>query len=186
MALPVVRRRESEPVEVRRPYRRDSVEPFAHVDDIFDDLFHRMTRLMRVFTRDLEPWNGWTRRVPLAWDDWSSPVWAGWSPPADIEETDDAYVVEVELPGVSRKDLALELTGRRLRLHGEVKERERTGFLRWQTRRVGRFDYTLTLPSAIDGDRIKADLANGVLTVRVPKAEDERPRRIEISAGPSD
>jgi HSP20 family protein len=183
MALPVVRRRESEPVEVQRPSRRVWSEPLAHVDDIFDDLFARMNQLLRSFRTD--PLNGWPRPLASSWTEWPS-VWPDWSPPTDVEETDDAYVVEIELPGVSRKDLNLELTGRRLRLHGEVKQRERNGFLRWQTRRLGRFDYTITLPGAIDGDNIKADLANGILTVRVPKAEHERPRRIEIAAGPSD
>jgi HSP20 family molecular chaperone IbpA len=72
---------------------------------------------------------------------------SSWSAPVDIEETEDAYVVEVDLPGVSRQDVTVDWNRRQLTLHGEVKERERTGLLRRQNRRTGRFDYTVTLPA---------------------------------------
>jgi HSP20 family protein len=55
--------------------------------------------------------------------------------------------------------------------------------LRHRTRRVGRFAYRTTLPGDIDADRISADLADGVLTVRVPKIEAAKPRRITVNAG---
>jgi HSP20 family protein len=71
---------------------------------------------------------------------WPSPVEArGWSPLVDIEEADDAYVVEAELPGVKREDVNIELVGNELTITGEAKERERKGALRRQTRRTGRF-----------------------------------------------
>jgi HSP20 family protein len=65
---------------------------------------------------------------------------------------------------------------------GEVKERERVGFLRTKTRRVGRFDYRLSLPADIEEDQVGASLSNGVLTVRVPKAAKARPRKIAITS----
>lgn len=101
-------------------------------------------------------------------------------PPADVEETDDAYVVDVELPGVNKKDVSVEVNGRRLTVSGERKERERTGILRRRTRTVGRFFYEVVLPSAVDDDAVNAKLANGVLTVTVPKSERDQRRRIPI------
>jgi len=104
----------------------------------------------------------------------------GFTPLADVEETDDAYVVEVELPGVEREDLNVELAGRRLVVNGERKERERVGILRRRTRTVGRFGYEVVLPGEVDEDGVEASLGEGVLTVRVPKAAGARPRRIEV------
>jgi HSP20 family protein len=114
---------------------------------------------------------------------WTPPLMerTGWSPFVDLEETDDAYVVEAELPGVRREDVNVELIGNELTIAGEVKQRERTGVVRRQTRRTGRFDYRLGLPSHVDSDKVEASLSEGVLTVRVPKAERAQRRRIEIS-----
>jgi HSP20 family protein len=104
----------------------------------------------------------------------------GWSPPVDIEETDDAYVVEAEVPSVKREDVNVEFVGNDLEITGEVKERERNGTLRRRTRRVGRFAYHVTFPTHVDTDKIDADLADGVLTVRIPKSQRDERRRIEI------
>jgi HSP20 family protein len=101
-------------------------------------------------------------------------------PLADVEETDDAFIVEVELPGVKKDDVDISVAGRRLEISGERKEKERVGILRRQTRSVGRFRYEIVLPSAVDESGITATLDDGVLTVRVPKASSERPRRIEV------
>jgi HSP20 family protein len=106
---------------------------------------------------------------------------AAWIPPVDIEEEDDAYVLEVELPGVKRDDVHIELVGNELTISGELKERERTGIVRRRTRRVGRFDYRVMLPSQVNADGIQARMKEGVLTVRVPKVEQSR-RRIEVAA----
>ncbi|KWX05120.1 Hsp20/alpha crystallin family protein [Carbonactinospora thermoautotrophica] len=107
---------------------------------------------------------------------------APWSPLADVEETDDAYLVQIDLPGVRRDDVTVEVIGNELTVHGEVKERERTGVVRHRARRYGQFDYRLTLPADVDADHVSAELADGVLTVRVPKTEEAKPRRIEITA----
>ncbi len=106
----------------------------------------------------------------------------GWAPLADVEETDDAYVVEIDLPGVKRDDIDIQLTDRQLTVSGEIKEKERVGILRRRTRRVGQFHYSVTLPADIDGDKVSAHLDDGVLTVRVPKPEQAKPRRIQISS----
>jgi HSP20 family protein len=104
-----------------------------------------------------------------------------WIPSVDIEETEDAWIVEAEIPGVDRKDVNVEVRDSELAITGDIKERERKGILRRQTRRVGRFDYRVTLPGSADGDNIKASLADGVLTVTVPKPAEAKPRRIEVA-----
>jgi HSP20 family protein len=96
----------------------------------------------------------------------------GWTPLADVTETDDAYLVEIEVPGVDRENLS-----------GEIVEKEKVGWLRHRTRRVGQFAYRTALPVDIDTDQVSADLADGVLTVRAPKTEAAKPRRITVNAG---
>lgn len=106
-----------------------------------------------------------------------------WLPAVDIEETDDGWLVEAELPGVKKDDVTVELRDNELAIHGEVKERERTGVVRRRTRRTGEFDYRVTLPGEVkSGDDIDAELKGGLLTVLVPKAERSSPRRIEVKS----
>jgi HSP20 family protein len=106
-----------------------------------------------------------------------------WLPAGDVSETDDAYLVEIELPGVRREDVDVELYGNELVITGELKERERKGLLRRRTRRVGEFEYRVTLPGDIRADGIKASLDSGVLTVRVPKVDAAKPNKIKIAGG---
>ena len=117
----------------------------------------------------------------LGGDDVAALVGGGFVPLADVEETDDAYFVEVELPGVKREDVSVEVSGRRLTVSGERKERQRVGILRKQTRSVGRFEYEVTLPGGVEEEGVRASMDEGVLTVHVPKAARERPRRIPVT-----
>lgn len=107
---------------------------------------------------------------------------SSFTPPADLEETDEAFLVEIELPGIKRSDIDIAAASRRLTVTGERKEKERIGILRRRTRTVGNFRYELTLPAEFDVDGVSAGLEDGVLTVRLPKLESDRPRRIEVSA----
>jgi HSP20 family protein len=105
-----------------------------------------------------------------------------WSPLVDIEETDDSYVLEAELPGVKREHVDIEVVGNELTISGEVKEREHKGALRRRMRRTGRFEYRVSLPSQVDPERIDAQLKEGVLTLQAPKAERAQRRRIEVKS----
>jgi HSP20 family protein len=104
-----------------------------------------------------------------------------WAPLADVEDTEDAYLVELDLPGVDKDQITVEVTESELDVHGEIKEKERAGVVRRQTRRIGQFDYRTSLPPNSDTEHVSAELTNGVLSVRVPKAEKDKPHRIEIS-----
>jgi HSP20 family protein len=105
-----------------------------------------------------------------------------WSPPVDIEERDDAYVIEAELPGVERKDMNIDLVGNELTITGEIKEKERQGILRRRTRRIGRFEYRVLLPDQVDPENVEAKLKDGVLTVRAPKSQRAQRRRVEVKS----
>ena len=118
-------------------------------------------------------------RFPDSWGE-LVPQRSGFTPLADVEETDDSYLIDVELPGVDKKDIDISVAGRRLTISGERKEKERVGILRRRTRSVGRFEYDIQLPGDIDEDGVNASLADGVLTVRVPKATTDRARRITV------
>jgi HSP20 family protein len=132
-----------------------------------EDLQDRMGQLVRSVFGDLSGSDGAGQRGTLA-------------VPVDIEETDDGYVVEVDLPNVSSDDVSVELRDNELRISGEYRQRERTGVLRRQTRRIGQFEYVVALPGELDADKVDATLSDGVLTVRVGKAVASQPRRIEV------
>jgi HSP20 family protein len=137
-----------------------SWSPFRELDDLHE----RMSRLLESTLAD-------TGAV------------TGWIPAVDIEETDEAFVVEAELPGVKRDDVTVELQNNELRIHGELRERERAGIVRRRTRRTGQFDYRVVLPGEVDDDNVEANLHEGVLRVQIRKTEHIKPRRIEITAG---
>ena len=181
MALPVLRRhrepdRESRRHHIRsREISRQPTRPWSPWAE-FAEMHDRMGRLL---TEAFGPGFGEIFRDrfgELAPAD-------GWHPASDVEETDDAYLVEIELPGVRREDVTVEFGHGELLVTGEVKERERVGLFRHRTRRVGRFDYRIDLPGEVLDDQISASLADGVLTVRVPKSERARRRRIAINSG---
>jgi HSP20 family protein len=109
-----------------------------------------------------------------------------WVPLVDIEETEDAWTLEAEIPGVKKEDVNVEVRDSEVVVSGEIKEKERKGLLRRRTRPVGRFEYRVVLPGEVDADNVDASLDDGVLILRVPKAAKARPKRIEIgSAGRS-
>jgi len=105
---------------------------------------------------------------------------AGWSPLVDIEEQDDAYLVEAELPGVKRQDVDVEVVGNELTITGELKETDRKGVVRKRTRRTGQFNYRVALPQSVDPDKVEAKLTDGVLSIRIPKIEKAMRKQVQI------
>ena len=106
---------------------------------------------------------------------------AGWTPPVDLHEAVDGYVLTAELPGLDRDDLEIQMRDGQLTLSGVRRERDGTcdQFHRVERGR-GSFSRTFALPHPVDADRITADLRDGVLTITCPKAELPA-RRIDIS-----
>src|ERR1700757_3575833 len=101
----------------------------------------------------------------------------GWIPTVETEETEDAYIVRAELPGMKRDNIDIELRGNELRITGEVSEENSGKTLR---HRHGKFAYRTTLPADADAEQIDAQLADGILTVRLPKSTKAQARKVEI------
>lgn len=103
-----------------------------------------------------------------------------WSPPVDLFETAEAYVLRAEVPGVCRQDLDLEVDGRRLVLSGHRRPPEAGGNFHRVESHHGPFRRAFELDNDLDPSRIEADLVAGVLTVRLPKRGRAK-RRIQVS-----
>lgn len=107
----------------------------------------------------------------------------GWFPPVDIRENEDAYVVTVELPGLTKKDVDVTVENSILTVSGErqwEKASEKETYHRTE-RAFGRFSRSFTLPHQVEAEKVKASFEDGLLTVSIPKAEQAKPRRIAIS-----
>jgi len=109
------------------------------------------------------------------------------APPFEIRETKEAYEFCADLPGVSEEDVEISMTGNRLIISGkreaETSEASDTYFTTERT--YGSFVRAFTLPDASDMDRVSASLADGVLSVTVPRKPEARPTRIEVKSAPA-
>jgi len=105
------------------------------------------------------------------------------SPAVDVRSNDDEVVFVFDVPGVRREDLEITLEGDRLRVRGERKYDGSDKDKVWLGRSYGPFQQSFTLPEGLDADNLSAHLADGVLTLRLPRHPRSRPRRIEINGG---
>jgi HSP20 family protein len=105
-----------------------------------------------------------------------------WSPRTDLVETPEAYRIEVDVPGLSRDNIHINFQDDRLTISGERSHeaREENEERVRVERSFGNFFRSFTLPSTVNAGDISATHENGVLTITVPKAEESKPRRIEI------
>jgi len=106
-------------------------------------------------------------------------------PPVNVFDGGDAYVVKAELPGVDASHIELEVEEDSLTLRGEriFSEPSAEAAFHRRERPEGQFRRVVRLPGHVASNDIKADLRDGVLTVRLPKAEEARPRKVAIQAG---
>ena len=151
----------------RHPRSAEWPDPLAE----FAELHDRLGQLL--------PWvfsdRGGTR--PLGWI-------PPWSPATDLSESAGAYLVDVNLPGLARDEITIEIDGEDVVITGDFKDPERPEVVtvRRRARPFGRFESRTTLPGPFRADDVRATLTNGVLTVTLPKDQAPQRRQIHISA----
>jgi HSP20 family protein len=108
---------------------------------------------------------------------------AGVFPLVNLTEDNEAYYLRAELPGIAAGDLSIESTDNNIAISGERKIPGAAQNARYhrREREAGRFSRVIALPCRINRDKIEARLSDGMLTVTVPKAEEEKPRKININ-----
>ena len=114
-----------------------------------------------------------------------APALRRWIPAMDVTETDEQYVLRADLPGISESDVNVELDDNVLTISGERKsetEQRSKGVYRVE-RASGSFSRSVTLPEGVDAESIQANFDNGVLEIRIPKPEQPKPRKVQISVG---
>lgn len=112
----------------------------------------------------------------------SEPASRPWTPAVDIFETENELVLKADLPDVDPREVGIQLENGTLTLKGERKFEEQKngkGFHRIE-RSYGKFVRAFSLPDTVDGEKVKADYKNGVLTVKLPKKEVAKPRTINV------
>ncbi|MGW8323150.1 MAG: Hsp20/alpha crystallin family protein [Thermodesulfobacteriota bacterium] len=126
-----------------------------------------LERMRNEFNRLFE---GFERRTPAGYP--AMNLWAS---------TDDA-VLTAEIPGVDPKTISISVTGETLTLKGDRKTDVDEGKFSWHRRErpTGEFTRTISLPFRADAGKVEAKCSNGVLHIRLPRAEEEKPRKIEI------
>ena len=108
---------------------------------------------------------------------------ADWAPSVDIEEAEDKYVIKADLPGVDKKDINVKLENGVLSIRGEKQTEKETGKDTKQHRTerfYGTFARSFTLPEAVKADKVDASYKDGVLLLAIPKAEEAKPKSIDI------
>jgi len=136
---------------------------------------HEMNRLFNAFFETPGPGNTGVQTSSLR----------RWIPAMDLVETDDAFVLRADLPGVTDDDVKIEVEDNVLTVSGERKaehEQRKEGYYRVE-RAFGSFSRSLTLPEGVDPEAVRASFGNGVLEVRIPKPEQRKSRKVAISVG---
>jgi HSP20 family protein len=136
------------------------------------DPFREMAELRATMDRLLNE----TRNLPVASED------VIWMLPLDVSETEDAFIVKASIPGVNPDDIDISLTDNVLTIKAEVKAEEEIENAQYhlRERRFGVYSRAITLPTAVDADRVDAVYKDGVLTLTIPKAEEAKPHKIAV------
>jgi HSP20 family protein len=117
------------------------------------------------------------------WVDHDGAWWSGdFSPSADLAETEQAFEIRVDAPGMAAKDFDIEVNGNIATIRGERKEeKEEKGKTYHRIeRRHGSFSRSMTLPCNVNEDEVAAEYTNGILTVTLPKREDAAPKKVSV------
>ena len=154
-----------------------------------------MNSLTRWQRPELTTWPGYGRLTDLRDEidrlfespltEWAraSNLLSGWTPALDIYEDKDNLFVKVELPGMKREDIDVSLHEGSLSVSGERKsEQKHEDADTYRAERFfGRFQRTVTLPTPVAADKVKAEYKDGILTVTLPKTEEAKPKQINVN-----
>ena len=129
----------------------------------------------------LSPLSGWSRGLDDLFDHafgWT----AGSGFSVDVRQEGDDLIVEADLPGIGKDDLEITVEDNTLTIAAEYKSEsdEKKGDYHLRERRQGRYSRSFRLPKTADGEHVTAELAHGVLTLRIPTREEAKPRKIEV------
>ncbi|MEZ4743846.1 MAG: Hsp20/alpha crystallin family protein [Bdellovibrionota bacterium] len=146
-----------------RPSLLSSWEPFSRD---FDRMFSDMER-------SLGSLRGWSANGPE------------FVPACDIEETESEYHLSMDVPGLEKDDIRIEVVGNSVSISGERKqEKEEKGANQYRLERsYGKFNRTFTLPDGVKEENIEANYDNGVLCLTLPKSEKSKAKRISVKSG---
>jgi HSP20 family protein len=140
---------------------------------------------------DLNPWNALSE-LETQFNHFLDPVRrvagsngdAFWAPLADLYETDNAFIVELDIPGMKKEDIQIEVMDNVATIKGERKRADDAGskeaYLHTE-RRYGSFERTIDIPGGFDGVGVEAKFEDGVLRVTLPKREEAKSRFIEVA-----
>ncbi len=147
------------------PWRpvRDIERAFDEMEQNFEDVFGR-------------PF------YPVAWR--RSPSVRSWSPPMEVYEKNDEYIVKAELPGLNQGDIDISVVGDTLTIKGERRSLEDVNSENYYLceRCYGGFERSLTFPTELDAGKVDAIYENGVLEMRLPKAPEAKPNKVQIKS----
>jgi HSP20 family protein len=123
------------------------------------------------------------RLFDFSWPSRDSGLLSGWSPALDVFDDKDNLVVTAELPGMKKEEINLSLHDGVLTISGERKHEseKKEGDTFRSERYFGKFHRSVTLPTAVDANKVKASYKDGVLTVELPKAEEAKPKQIAVN-----
>ena len=122
---------------------------------------------------DLPFWSNFGRQTQL---------FSGWTPALDLYQNNDNLIAVVELPGMRKEDIEISLHDGMLTISGERKSETREGDKAERTERyIGRFRRSITLPTRVDANKVSATYKDGILTITLPKAEEAKPKQIQVN-----
>jgi HSP20 family protein len=109
-------------------------------------------------------------------------LFSGWTPALDLYQTNDDIVAVVELPGMRKEEIEISLNDGTLTISGERKEETANDDKNARTERIpGKFRRSISLPTRVDANKVNASYKDGILTVTLPKAEEVKPKQIQVN-----
>ena len=109
-------------------------------------------------------------------------LFSGWTPALDLYQNNDNVIAVLELPGMRKEDIEISLHDGMLTIAGERKTETQGGEKAERSERyIGKFRRSITLPTRVDADKVSATYKDGILTVTLPKAEEAKPKQIQVN-----